>query len=214
MKTPLHIDIVSDVVCPWCIIGFKRLEKALAGFADRADVSLRWHAFELNPHMPEGGENLRAHLAAKYGTTLEGSIAARKRLTAMGEELGFPFDYFDEMRMFNTFKAHQLLLWAHGEGKQTELKLRLFSAFFGERKAIDETEVLVKEAVEVGLDEGRARHILAENTYADAVREEERRWQQLGLHAVPAFIINSKYVIQGAQDTSVLATRIEKLVNA
>ena len=213
MKQPLHIDIISDVVCPWCIIGFKQLEKALTQLGERLDVSLQWHAFELNPGMPPGGENLRTHLANKYGTTPEGSIAARARLTALGAALGFTFDYFDDMQMLNTFKAHQLLLWAREKGMQTELKLRLFAAYFGERKHIDEVEVLVREAASLGLDEAEARKILTTQIYADAVREEERRWQQMGIAAVPTFIFNGHHAIQGAHDSESLVAQIQTIIN-
>lgn len=205
MSKSIRIDLVSDVVCPWCIIGYKRLEKALAMVADKVDAEIHWHPFELNPKMPEGGENLRAHLAAKYGTTLEGSIKARDNLTRMGAELGFRFDYFDEMKMFNTFKAHQLLHYAREQGKDTELKLRLFSAFFGERKEIDQTEVLVAEAEAVGLDGSESRALLEDGRYAGVVREEAQAWMARGVQGVPTFVFNNKFAVSGAQDPVTLA---------
>jgi len=214
MKAPLQIDVISDVVCPWCIIGYIRMEQALAELDGKFEVSWRWHAFELNPQMPRGGQNLREHLAQKYGTTQEGSIAARDKLTALGHDLGFHFDYFDEMRVLNTFQAHQLLEWAHEHGKQTALKLRLFAAFFSERKAIDEPEVLVREAASVGLDEDEARVVLESGRFASIVREEESRWQQSGVSAVPTFILNGKYAIQGAQDTAHLVTQLKSMLTA
>ena len=121
----LRIDIVSDVVCPWCIIGYKQLERALeeSGIAAR----VHWHPFELNPHMADEGENLREHLAAKYGTSPEGSRKARARLTELGAQLGFTFNYADDMRMVNTFRAHQLLHWAEGEGRGHDLQMALFA---------------------------------------------------------------------------------------
>lgn len=204
-KKHIRIDIVSDVVCPWCIIGYKRLEKALELVSDQVETEIHWHPFELNPNMPQGGENLRAHLAAKYGTTLEGSIKARANLTRMGAELGFKFDYFDEMKMFNSFKAHQLLHYAREQGKDTELKLRLFSAFFGERKEVDQDEVLVAEAGAVGLDEDESRAVLKDGRYVDAVRKEEHEWLARGVQGVPTFVFNSKQGISGAQEPSTLA---------
>ncbi len=208
----LRIDIVSDVVCPWCIIGYKRLQQALLNFHDLT-TDVHWHPFELNPDMPPGGENLREHLAAKYGTTLEGSIAARKRLTEIGASLDFNFDYFDEMRIFNTFNAHQLLHWSNYHNKQTELKLRLFSAFFSERKAVDEVEVLVNCAKDVGLDQNQARMILNEQTYADKVRASETQWLQRGIHGVPAFVLNQQYLISGAQEVTTFNMQITALLN-
>ncbi|SHG77586.1 DsbA family oxidoreductase [Ferrimonas marina] len=210
-KQPLRIDIVSDVVCPWCIIGYKRLEQALASLGEEVEAEIHWHPFELNRQMPEGGENLRTHLAEKYGTTLEGSIKARANLTQMGAELGFRFDYFDEMRMYNTFKAHQLLHFARLQGKESELKLRLFSAFFGERKAVDETEVLVAEGVSVGLDEAQCREVLTSGRYADAVREEQDRWIQAGVRAVPTFVFNGEQGVSGAYDSEALVELIRSL---
>lgn len=204
----VRIDIVSDVVCPWCIIGYKRLEKALDMLADQIQANIHWHPFELNPHMPQGGENLRSHLAGKYGTTLEGSIKARANLTQMGAELGFKFDYFDEMKMFNTFKAHQLLHYAREHNKEHELKMRLFSAFFGERKEIDQVEVLVKEAVAVGLDETESQSILEDERYAESVRIEEQKWLSRGIQGVPTFIVNNKYAVSGAQEPKALADMI------
>ena len=126
---PLRVDIVSDVVCPWCIIGYKQLMLALSSMPGEFDVAIHWHPFELNPQMPEGGQNLREHLAQKYNRSAEQSQIARTRLSAVGESLGFTFDYFDGMRMVNTFRAHQLLHWASEQGRQTELKLALFELF-------------------------------------------------------------------------------------
>ncbi|MGB1028020.1 MAG: DsbA family oxidoreductase, partial [Rhodospirillaceae bacterium] len=153
-QSDLQIDIVSDVVCPWCILGYKQLETALTleGFS----AEIRWHPFELNPHMPVGGQNLRQHLAKKYGTTLENSIKARKRLTEMGAELGFSFAYTDDMRMYNTNLAHQLLYWAKESAADPlatvhALKMALFEAFFTHRKPLDEIETLVAIAETIGL---------------------------------------------------------------
>ncbi len=207
----MRIDIISDVVCPWCVIGYKRLEKALLNFPE-LETDIRWHPFELNPDMPSGGENLREHLAQKYGTTLEGSIAARKRLTDIGDSLGFKFDYFDEMRMFNTFNAHQLLHWSRQFNKQTELKLRLFRAFFGERKTVDEIAVLTECADEVGLDKAQAKLILDKQTYADQVRASEQQWLQRGIRGVPAIIINQQYLISGAQEIETFESQITTLL--
>ena len=212
-KAQIQIDIVSDIVCPWCIIGYKRLEKALELISDQVQANIHWHPFELNPNMQEGGENLRSHLAAKYGTTLEGSIKARANLTQMGAELGFTFNYFDEMKMFNTFKAHQLVQYARKYSKEQDLILRLFSAFFGEAKEIDQMEVLVKEAEAVGLDVNEARFSLEEAQYASLVREEENEWKALGIHSVPTYVINKKQAISGAQSPELLSQILLEEIN-
>lgn len=194
----IRVDLVSDIVCPWCIIGYKQFEAAQTELGDSIRIDLHFHPFELNPNMSSDGENLRAHLAAKYGTTPEGSVAARKRLTDLGAEHGFKFDYHDHMKMYNTFKAHQVLHFARSHMKETELKLRLFSAYFGERKDINDTNVLVAEAETVGLDDEAVRKHIQNSTFADAVRQEEQTWQSNGVSAVPAFIFNQQYLVSGA----------------
>ena len=164
--------------------------------------------------MPDGGENLRQHLAKKYGTTLEGSIAARKRLTDLGAELGFTFNYYDEMRMYNTFKAHQLLHWAREYGKQTELHMRLFSAYFSEQKAVDDTQILLESVAQVGLKRDEAKDVLDSGRYANDVKNIESTWMKRGVQAVPAVIFNDKYLISGAQSIDVFKAHIEELTLA
>lgn len=208
----LRIDIVSDVVCPWCIIGYKRLEKALATFADRITPKIVWHPFELNPQMPAEGQNLREHLAKKYGTTKQGSIEARRNLTSLGAALGFTFNYFDEMRMFNTFKAHQLLFWAAGSSLQTALKLRLFRAYFGEQQDISDTDVLLKLVAEVGLDQEQAKDALKQDGLARAVRAEEHQWLERGIRGVPAIIFNERTLVSGAQEVETFEAQIGQLL--
>ena len=126
----------------------------------------------------------------------------------MGAELGFKFDYFDEMKMFNTFKAHQLLHYAREHGKEHDLKMRLFSAFFGERKEVDQTEVLVKEALSIGLDEDESQSILEDERYAESVRAEEQEWLSRGVQGVPTFVVDNKYAVSGAQEPKILADMI------
>lgn len=192
----LKVDIVSDVVCPWCVIGFKQLERALREMALTPEI--RWRPFELNPDMPAEGENLRAHLARKYGTTPEGSRAARARLTAMGAEFGFTFAYTDDMRMVNTFRAHQLLRWARGVGREHALKMALFSAFFSDRRDLNETEELVAVASSIGLDATDARSALLGAREAAAVRQEQNYFLSQGVRGVPAVIFEEKYLVTGA----------------
>ncbi len=156
MSQTIKLDVVSDVVCPWCIIGYKRLEQAIRELGVEDRIDLEWQPFELNPHMPLEGQNLREHLAEKYGTTKEDSIRTREQLTQLGQEVGFTFDYSDEMKMLNTFEANILLEYAKEQGKQTDLKLRLFSAFFGEGKDISNREVLANELAAIGLDSDSA----------------------------------------------------------
>lgn len=205
----VRIDVVSDVVCPWCIIGYKQLEKA----AERTGVAIEmhWHPFELNPHMPKEGQNLREHLAKKYGTTPQQSEASRKRLTDMGRDLGFTFDYADDMRMYNTFQAHQLLHWAGELGRQTELKLAFFEAFFTRRQDVSDPEVLADVAATAGLDREEALKVLEDARYADAVRASEQLWMQRGIQGVPAIVLNQKYLVSGAQGVDALSDVLTKV---
>ena len=197
---PLRVDIVSDVVCPWCIIGYRQLQRALDSLPGQFDVALRWHPFELNPQMPAQGQELREHLAQKYGSTPEQGRAVRSRLVALGESLDFKFDYFDGMRMVNTFRAHQLLHWAGEQGRQTVLKLALFESFFSRREDVNEDQVLVAAAERAGLSGETARDILAQGRYADTVRREQQAWLDRDVHAVPTFFFNDQFMVPGAQD--------------
>jgi predicted DsbA family dithiol-disulfide isomerase len=208
---PLEIDIVSDVVCPWCIIGYRQLQTALARLPGQFAPVLRWHPFELNPGMAPEGEDLREHVARKYGTTRAQSDAARERLVAVGEALGFRFDWFDGMRVVNTFRAHQLLAWAATRSRQTELKLALFDAYFSRREDVSRPEVLARVAARAGLDAHEAAAVLADGRYADAVRGEERLWLDRDIHAVPAFIFDQRFFVPGAQDAGVFVQVLQKL---
>ncbi|MGD8356077.1 MAG: DsbA family oxidoreductase [Methyloceanibacter sp.] len=210
--TPIRIDIVSDVVCPWCIIGYKQLERALQETKTAADI--HWHPFELNPQMAQEGENLREHLAAKYGTTPEGSRRARARLTELGAELGFVFDYTDDMRMVNTFRAHQLLKWAEEHGRGHDLQMALFAAFFAERLDLNDPAVLARVAARIGLDGDEALAILTDGRYAEDVRQDEQFWISRGIEGVPAMIFDEKYLVVGAQGVDNYRSILEKIAGA
>ncbi len=207
----LRVDIVSDVVCPWCVIGYHQLARAAAETGIGIDV--HWHPFELNPQMAPEGENLRAHLAAKYGTTPEGSRQARARLTAMGAALGFTFNYADDMRMVNSFRAHQLIDWARPQGKAHEAKLALFRAFFTRREDLHDIAVLSAVAAEIGLDADSARRALEEGRHAAAVREAEAFWTSRGVSGVPAMVFDRRHLVTGAQGEEGYA-RILQTLNA
>ncbi|MFI2811393.1 MULTISPECIES: DsbA family oxidoreductase [Microbulbifer] len=212
-KLPVHIEIVSDVVCPWCVIGYYRLLQALERFEYSIEPTISWLPFELNPQMPGEGQNLREHLAEKYGTTPQESIEARQRLTDLGADVGFTFNYSDDMRMYNTFNAHQLLHWAAEQGKQNELSIRLFEDFFGERRNVGDTEVLVQAAGEVGLDRDRARQVLEEQAYADQVRELEQLIAGQGVQGVPLFVFNRQYAISGAQEVATFEQQLQQIID-
>lgn len=205
----IRVDIVSDVVCPWCAIGYYQL--AAASLETGIALDIHWHPFELNPQMAEAGENLREHLAAKYGTTREDSIKARARLTALGAELGFTFNYADDMRMYNTFRAHQLLHWAGQGGRKHDLKLALFDAFFTHRKNINDPVVLAQTAEAIGFDRDEATAVLASGEFADAVREQERFWIAQGINGVPAIIFEQTHLATGAQGVANYAAILRQI---
>lgn len=199
MKTTLRIDIVSDVMCPWCAIGYASLRQALTAMEDKIVADIHWQPFELNPDMPAEGQHLREHLAEKYGSSDEESRANRERITQMGANLGFTFNFRDDQRILNTFAAHQLLHWAAEEGKQTELKLALFSAYFRDGRDVSKADELCAIAAEVGLDGAAAATVLADGRYANIIRATEQQWQEMGIRSVPAVILNQKYLVSGAQ---------------
>lgn len=192
----MRIDIISDVVCPWCIIGYKQLEAALG--ATNTTAEIHWQPFELNPQMSEEGENLREHLVNKYRISEEDSETTRDRITNIGESLGFPFRFFDDMRMVNTFKAHQLIHWAALHGRQHPLKMTLFHCYFNRERDISDHEVLANACVEAGLPFDESLEVLEQELYADAVRERQRFAISNGIQGVPAMIFNQSDLHTGA----------------
>lgn len=193
----LRIDIVSDVVCPWCIVGYRQLAAALAALG--TDHTIHWHPFELNLQMPPEGQNLREHIVEKYGTTAEESDRTRARLTDIGAELGFAFRFADDMRMPNTFDAHQLLHWADLEGRKHALKQALFAAYFTDRRNISDRAVLADIAGEIGLDRDEALAVLTDQRLAADVRAEENFWLRQGIRGVPAMVFDRQHLVTGAQ---------------
>lgn len=204
----VQVDIVSDVVCPWCIVGFLQLDRALAETGVLAQ--LRWHPFELNPQMPPEGQNLRDHLIGKYGITPEQSRAARETLTQTGAELGFTFNYRDDMRMVNTFAAHQLLDWAEDQGRQHPLKLALFRAFFTDGQDVSDPDVLASAAQAAGLDPDAARAALASGAHAGRVREKQAFWIERGIQSVPSIVFGGKYLVTGAVGADAYARMLQR----
>ncbi len=198
-KKPLRIDIVSDVVCPWCIIGYRQLAEALK--QTNTGHEIHWHPFELNPNMPSAGQNLREHIMEKYGSSKEESDASRLRMTQAGNEVGFEFHFNDDTRMHNTFNLHQLLYWAGQQGQKPmhDLKQALFSAHFTHGRNISDNTVLADIAAEVGLNRSEALAVLEDQRFAKEVRAEERHWQQQGIQSVPAMIFNERHLVSGAQ---------------
>jgi len=210
----MKIDFVSDVSCPWCVIGLKALEAALERLGDEVQAELHFQPFELNPQMPPEGQDIAEHLAQKYGATAEQSERTREAIRARGEVLGFTFRMERRSRIYNTFDAHRLLHWAGTEGRQTALKHALFRAYFTDGANPGAHDVLLRAAGEVGLDAARAQQVLASGAYADEVRERERFYQAQGIHAVPSVIINDRHLIQGGQPVEVFEQALRQIVAA
>lgn len=212
MAEKIKLDIVSDVVCPWCTIGYKRLEKAISemGIADK--IEIEWQPFELNPHMPAEGENVIEHIANKYGSTLDQQMESQERMKEAGEELGFTFDYFDDMRIVNTRDAHVLLDYAKEKNKQTDLKMRLVAAFFSERKDVSDREILAQEIEAVGLNVEEAMARLGDDAARYEVTSKEQYWQSLGVSSVPTFVFDKKSALTGAQPVDVFKQVLTELI--
>jgi predicted DsbA family dithiol-disulfide isomerase len=206
----VKIDFVSDVSCPWCAVGLKSLEAALARLGPDVEAELHFQPFELNPQMPPEGEDMLEHITRKYGASADIG-RSQEALRARGESLGFQFDFQRRGRIYNTFDAHRLLHWAGLEGRQQALKNALFKAYFTEGRDPSNHDVLVSVAASVGLDPERARRILSSDEFAQAVREREQYYTGLGVHAVPSVIINDRHLIQGGQPPEVFEQALRKL---
>ena len=215
MTTPIRIDFVSDVSCPWCIIGLRGIEDALKRIDNLVEAEIHFQPFELNPHMPPEGQNLVEHVAQKYGSTPQHFKERRAAIRDRAAELGFTIALSPEDgRVYNTFDAHRLLHWAGLEGRQYQLKLALFDAYFTHCLNPSDHEVLADVAGRAGLDRDTALDVLASGRYADEVREVERFWQAQGISAVPAVIINERYLISGGQPADVFENAIRKIADS
>jgi len=212
MATPLKIDFVSDVSCPWCAIGLSSLNKALANIGDDAEVSIHFQPFELNANMPPEGQDIGEHLTEKYGSTAEQQQQAREMIRARGAEVGFDFAMDKRGRIYNTFDAHRLLHWAGLQGKQKELKQALFKAYFTQGLDPSAHEVLIYLAGEVGLDKDAARQVLHTGEYGPEVREAEQFFQRHGINSVPAVIINERHLISGGQPAEVFERALREIM--
>ncbi|MGA0600634.1 DsbA family oxidoreductase [Caulobacter sp. KR2-114] len=199
MTKPMKIDFVSDVSCPWCIIGLGGLEEALGRVGDLVDATITLQPFELNPGMPPEGQNIGEHVFQKYGATPQQSAANREQIRARAAEVGFTIAMTPDSRIYNTFDAHRLLHWAGLQGRQLPLKHALFEAYFTRGENPGDHEVLVAAAEQVGLDPQAARDVLTSGRFADHIRSLERQWHEAGISSVPAIIINDKYLISGGQ---------------
>jgi predicted DsbA family dithiol-disulfide isomerase len=207
----MRIDFVSDVSCPWCAIGLKSLDEALAKVGDDITVDMHFQPFELNPGMGAEGQDIAEHITEKYGSTPAQQAQSQEVIRQRGAALGFLFDMDKRSRIYNTFDAHRLLHWAEGQGRQRALKEKLLEAYFTKGDNPSDHAVLVRLAGEAGLDEDGARQVLASNAYADEVRQLEYYWQRAGIRSVPAIVINQRHLISGGQPPEVFEQALRQI---
>lgn len=208
----LHVDIWSDIACPWCWVGKRRLEAALDRFAHKDDVSVTWHAFELDRSAPPAAAEPGDHapkLAKKYGMSLPQAEAAIARLTSVAKGDGLEMR-FDRIRPGNTFDGHRLVRLAKQRGLQDAMKERLFRAYLSEGEAMSDRAALVRLAKEVGLDEAEVANALETNAHADDVRDDEQAASDIGIRGVPFYVIQEKYAVSGAQPAELFLEALEK----
>lgn len=215
MNTPrLKIDFVSDVSCPWCAIGLGGLEQALQRLDGELAADITFQPFELNPQMAPEGQDIGEHLTQKYGSTPEQQTQIRDTIRARGAEVGFAFNPGGRGRIWNTFDAHRLLHWAAEEGapgQQKALKQALLAACHTRSEAMGHADVLLACVREAGLDEARAKAILASDEFAAEVREREQFYLSHGIHSVPAVIINDRHLISGGQPAAVFEQALRQI---
>lgn len=207
----LRIDLVSDVVCPWCAVGFARLQQAMTQLDGELDIDLHWHPFLLNPDVGPDGRDMVEHLGAKYGKTPDEVQQSQQELKAVAQSLGLHFEHFTERRSWNTFDTHRVLHYARQQGKDQALNLALFDAYFGDAANPTDPALLRRLAESVGLDGDTVDEILAGDVNAEDVSEEVARFQQLGVQSVPSFIVNDQYLISGAQPPEALADGLRRI---
>ena len=213
MSAHLKIDFVSDISCPWCVIGLKSLEQALERVGGATTADIHFQPFELNPQMPPEGQDIGEHIAQKYGATSEELVRNQENIRARGAVLGFTFNMDKRSRIYNTFDAHRLLHWAELQGRQLALKQQLFSAYFTEGRNPSDRQVLIDVAQRVGLDPIRAQEVLESGAYANEVRMREQHYGELGINAVPSVIVNGKYLIQGGQPVEVFERALREIAS-
>lgn len=217
----ISIDIWSDIMCPWCYVGWGNLRQALETLRDEIDADIHWHAFELNPQMSAAGEERTAHLSKKYGRTMDEARAIQGRMREAAQTAGVSLDYAGTdgddappAMMWNTFDAHKLLHWAgqtHGGARQTDLKIALFKAHFNDRRRIGERKVLLGIAAEQGFAENDALAALDSDKIATEVRADQRAAMDMNITGVPAVVVNRAFIIPGAQAPETYVDALRKI---
>ena len=196
---PLAVEVWSDVVCPWCYLGKRRLDAALAQLPHRAEVAVTWRSFELDPRAPQAREgSLAEALAAKYGMSVEQALTSQAEMTRMGAAEGIEY-HFETARGANSFDAHRIIHLAASHGRQDEAKERMMRAYFAEAELISDPDTLVRLAGDVGISAGEAQAVLEGGSYTDAVRDDEHLAARIGITGVPYFVLDRRYGVAGAQ---------------
>jgi predicted DsbA family dithiol-disulfide isomerase len=207
----LQLDFISDIACPWCAVGLNGLERALEILGGDVDVALRFQPFELNPTMEREGADAAQYLKAKYG--MDDMTLARNRATIRERGAAVGFAFGERLRVWNTFDAHRLLHWAgtRSAAAQRALKHALLQAYHGDGRNPGERAVLIELAATSGLDATEAARVFDEGRFADDVRATEREWQAMGIHAVPALVVNRRHLISGGQPPEVYAQALRQI---
>ena len=219
----LDVEIWSDVMCPWCAVGWTQFAKAMKDLEGEIDIEARFMPFELNPDLPPEGKDQQKHLAEVYRRTPEEVAAMRAQLHAAADRAGFPMAWTGEgpndqgepaAMMWNTFDAHKLLRWVLAEQDaqaQARLKLALLEAHFQQRRNVSDREVLLDIAEAQGFDRARAAEALDDEALAMATRLEEQRGRESGIASVPSFVVDGKYLIQGAREPADFAGMLRQV---
>lgn len=206
----MRVDIWSDVMCPFCYIGKRRFEGALAQFENRDDIEIVWHSFQLDPNAaPQPGKDAYSYLAERKGQTLEWSKQAHAQVAEMAAGVGLQYN-FDKAVVANSYDAHRITQLAKKYGKGDAMEEQLFKGYFTEGKDIANHDVLIEMAAAIGIDKQETEAVLKSNTYADVVKADIERADEIGINGVPFFVINNKYGISGAQATETFTQALNK----
>ena len=206
----LKIDIVSDVVCPWCVIGFKNLQKAMAELQKEIEFEINWKPYELHPEIPENGYDKKLYMKQKFGD--QAGNSPYKQIEELGKELGFEFNFSKSERIPNTFRAHRLLWKAREFDLQSELSEALFEAYFTEGKDIGSIDILSEIASNLGMNKEKTTKFLESKEGGQETADEEMNFIEKSIGAVPTYFINNKYIIQGGQEPSTFVSFLSKIL--
>ena len=214
MEKVLEIDFVSDIACPWCAVGLGALEQAIKNLSGQVKVDIRFQPFELNAHMPKGGQDVIEHLTEKYRISAEQVQANQKNIRDRAAAVGFEFHPQGRQRVYNTFDSHRLLHWAlHevGAPAQHRLKKELLATYFTLAVSLDDQANLLDAVQRAGLDVARAKEVLDSGSFADEVRQSESYYTGQGINSVPSIIFNKKHLLQGGQPVEMFEQAILQL---